>query len=285
MSNEIQTTNQHQIVNWLQNPATLSQLRTALPNHFPAERMARLALTAFRTNRGLLNCSPASIMAAIMTAAQLGLEPHVNGHCYLVPHGNECTLIVGYQGLLDLIRRSGQVKMISARVVYESDVFEIAYEQTPPFKHRPHLRRAATEKVVGVYMHAILEGGEHVFEYMTVDDVNAIRNRARAGKSGPWSTDWNEMARKTVLRRGAKYLPRSVNMADALDIADRAEASAYVDATAVTTPERRAAHGAMLPPPPPPSSAPSAAAAAAAADDDNTAVVDATADDDDAFAL
>ena len=108
MTTELQTNNQQPaVVQWLANPSTLAQLRTALPSHFSAERMARLALTAFRTNRGLQNCTPSSIMAAVMSAAQLGLEPHVQGQCYLVPHGNECTLIVGYQGLLDLIRRSG----------------------------------------------------------------------------------------------------------------------------------------------------------------------------------
>ena len=119
MTTELQTNNQQPaVVQWLANPSTLAQLRTALPSHFSAERMARLALTAFRTNRGLQNCTPSSIMAAVMSAAQLGLEPHVQGQCYLVPHGNECTLIVGYQGLLDLIRRSGQVKSLAARIVW-----------------------------------------------------------------------------------------------------------------------------------------------------------------------
>ena len=251
MSTELQTAPQQPaVVQWLAQPSTLSQLRTALPSHFPAERMARLALTAFRTNRGLQNCTPSSIMASIMSAAQLGLEPHVQGQCYLVPHGQECTLIVGYQGLLDLIRRSGQVKSLSARIVYASDDFSIAYEQTPPFTHRPNLRRPDNDPVVGVYCHAVLTSDEHVFEWMTTADVNAIRNRSRSGKSGPWATDWSEMARKTCLKRAAKYLPKSVQLADALEIADRAEAPAYVDATAQqAAPVRvvKAAHAAMIP--------------------------------------
>lgn len=249
MSTELQTTQQQPaVVQWLAQPSTLSQLRTALPSHFSAERMARLALTAFRTNRGLQNCTPGSVMAAIMSAAQLGLEPHVQGQCYLVPHGNECTLIVGYQGLLDLIRRSGQVKSLSARIVYASDEFSVSFHQTPPFAHNPNLRRPDNDAIVGVYCHAILTSDEHVFEWMTTADVNAIRNRSRSGKSGPWSSDWSEMARKTVLKRAAKYLPKSVSLADALDVVDRAEAPTYVDATqqapVVVT---RAAHAAQIP--------------------------------------
>ena len=214
--------------------------------------MARLALTAFRTNRGLQNCTPSSIMAAVMSAAQLGLEPHVQGQCYLVPHGNECTLIVGYQGLLDLIRRSGQVKSLAARIVYASDDFNVSFHTTPPFAHNPNLRRPDNDPVVGVYCHAILTSDEHVFEWMTTTDVNAIRNRSKSGKSGPWATDWSEMARKTVLKRAAKYLPKSVQLADALDVADRAEAPGYIDATQ-QAPLRvtKAAHAAQIPSAPP----------------------------------
>jgi recombination protein RecT len=253
MSTELQTTSQQPaVVQWLASPSTLAQLKTALPSHFPAERMARLALTAFRTNRALQNCSPASVMASIMSAAQLGLEPHVQGQCYLVPHGNECTLIVGYQGLLDLIRRSGQVKSLAARVVYASDAFSVSYHTTPPFTHQPNLRRDEKDQIVGVYCHAILTSDEHVFEWMSAADVNAIRNRARAGKSGPWASDWSEMARKTVLKRAAKYLPKSVSLVDALDITDRAEAPAYVDATQqAPVAVVRAAHAAQVPSPPP----------------------------------
>ena len=253
MTTELQTTHQQPaVVQWLANPSTLAQLRTALPSHFSAERMARLALTAFRTNRGLQNCTPSSIMAAVMSAAQLGLEPHVQGQCYLVPHGNECTLIVGYQGLLDLIRRSGQVKSLAARIVYASDDFSVSFHTTPPFAHNPNLRRPDNDPVVGVYCHAILTSDEHVFEWMTTTDVNAIRNRSKSGKSGPWATDWSEMARKTVLKRAAKYLPKSVQLADALDVADRAEAPGYIDATQ-QAPLRvtKAAHAAQIPAAPP----------------------------------
>jgi phage RecT family recombinase len=82
--------------------------------------MARLALTSLRTVRGLAECTPASIMACVMTASQLGLEPGVLGSCYLIPRKGEATFLIGYQGLLDLIRRSGKVTSIASRVVLPS---------------------------------------------------------------------------------------------------------------------------------------------------------------------
>lgn len=246
------TRQDHPVAEWLMSPTTKEQMRAALPAHLSPDRMVRLALTAFRTNPALSKCSPPSVMGAIMTASQLGLEPHVLGSCYLVPHGSECTLIVGYQGLLQLIRRSGEIASISARVVYDSDLFEVALESTPPFRHHPNLRRKTGDPIIGVYCHAVLTSGEHLFEWMAKEDVEAIRNRARASKGGPWATDWAEMARKTVLRRAAKYLPRSVSMADALELADRAEAPLYQPERIKVEAVPVAIGGAKMVPPPPP---------------------------------
>lgn len=253
-----------QIEIWLESPATLSQLKAALPSHFAADRMARLALTQFRTVKNLAECNPASIMACVMTAAQLGLEPGVLGSCYLIPrmskkNGLECTLIVGYQGLLDLIRRSGQVKSIAARVVYESDVFEVDYSSSVPFVHKPDLRRKDS-RILGFYCHAILESGEHLFEWMPLHEVNAIRARSRSKDDGPWVTDFAEMGKKTVLRRAAKYLPRSIEFSDALVTADRSEfGSEVTEAAPAPVPTVEHVEHVEVRPPAPPSSPSSAA--------------------------
>jgi len=188
------------VENWLASPATLSQLRAALPSHFAPERMARLALTSLRTVRGLAECTPASIMACVMTASQLGLEPGVLGSCYLIPRKGEATFLIGYQGLLDLIRRSGKVTSIASRVVYETDRFEIDYAASVPFTHKPDLRRK-DNRILGFYCHATLVGGEHLFEWMPLHEVNAIRGRSQSGSSGPWATDFSEMGKKTVASR------------------------------------------------------------------------------------
>lgn len=244
------------VESWLSSPATLSQLKAALPSHFAPDRMARLALTQLRTVRGLADCNPASIMACVMTAAQLGLEPGVLGSCYLIPRKGEATFLIGYQGLLDLIRRSGKVSSVASRVVYESDVFEIDYSATVPFVHKPDLRRKDS-KILGFYCHATLAGGEHVFEWMPLHEVNAIRARSQSGNSGPWSTDFAEMGKKTVLRRAAKYLPRSIEFSDALAADDRADFGTEVAAPA-PAPVPTVEHVEVRPPAPP--SSPSSAA-------------------------
>ena len=245
------------VENWLASQATLSQLKAALPSHFAPERMARLALTSLRTVRGLAECSPASIMACVMTASQLGLEPGVLGSCYLIPRKGEATFLIGYQGLLDLIRRSGKVTSIASRVVYETDRFEIDYSASVPFVHKPDLRRK-DNRILGFYTHATLVGGEHLFEWMPLHEVNAIRGRSQSGSSGPWATDFSEMGKKTVLRRAAKYLPRSIEFSDALAADDHAEVDAgptavvEVSHVEVTAPQTVATKAKLPAPPPPP---------------------------------
>ena len=225
MSQELTRANAHPFVQWINSPATVTQMRNCLPSHFPPARMQRLALTAFRNNEDLSRCSWQSIAGCIMSAAQLGLEPHVLGSCYLIPRKGECTLLIGYQGLLELVRRSGQVRAVASRVVYETDEFEISYENDKPYIHRPNLRRAPTDPILGFYTHAVLSSGEHLFEYMSLAEVRHIQTRSGA-RSGPWITDFAEMGKKTIFRRAAKQLPRSIEFADALAIDDRGESGA-----------------------------------------------------------
>ena len=256
---QIATRSPSQFESWIASPATLAQFRTALPSHFSADRMARLALTQFRTVRGLADCHPGSIMACVMNAAQLGLEPGVLGSCYLIPRKGECTLLIGYQGLLDLIRRSGLVRSIACRVVYRSDDFSIDYGASRVFVHRPNLERG-DDKILGFYCHAVLTSGEEQFEWMTLSEVENIRRRSQSGSSGPWATDFAEMGKKTVLRRAAKYLPRSIELSTALVENDRAEFGgheetvAHVEVVRPTPPPAPASPStaARLPAPPPP---------------------------------
>lgn len=257
MSQQLQKASQ--VTDWLASPATLDQFRQALPSHFPADRMRRLALTAFRQSPKLRECDPASVMAAIMTAAQHGLEIGIQGKAYLAPYGRECTLIVGYRGLIELVLRSGMVRTIAAHVVYRTDDFSIAYHEAVPFVHIPNLDRPAGDKIIGVYMHAVTATGEHVIEWMTTNEVEAVRNRSRAGKSGPWVTDWTEMARKTVVRRGVKYLSMSTEVADVLAAEDAQEHAPRIEVSqpAIVAPGK-ATHGASVPTPPPPIASPAA---------------------------
>jgi len=266
---------------WLSSSSTLAQFKAALPSHFAPDRMARLGLTQLRTVRGLADCSQASIMACIMQAAQLGLEPGVLGSCYLIPRKGEATFLIGYQGLLDLIRRSGKVTSIASRVVYESDTFEIDYAAAVPFTHRPDLRRTV-DRILGFYTHAILSTGEHVFEWMPLHEVQAIRGRSQSGNSGPWATDFAEMGKKTVLRRAAKYLPRSIEFSDAIAAEDHVEYGTPAPALEVQHVEVRPTRetpaspvATVKMPPPPPSATASTSAKKATAPKAPAAVVEA----------
>lgn len=176
----------------------------------------------------LLNCTPASLFQSLMMAGQLGLEPDgVLGSAYLIPYGTNCTLIPGYRGLIDLARRSGQIKSIEAHLVRQGDKFECAFGLDPQLSHTPAFpgdeAYLKNENIIGAYAVAKLVDGGEQFEVMSRAEIDAIRNRSKASKSGPWVTDFGEMARKTVVRRLFKYLPVSVEMASALELDNRAD--------------------------------------------------------------
>lgn len=184
------------------------QIALALPKAMSADRLARIALTSIRTTPKLLECSVESLMGAVMLAAQLGLEPGPLGHAYLVPYKSEATLIIGYRGMIDLARRSDQIVSIAAHVVHEHDEFEFTYGLEENLVHKPAWQNPGVP--VGAYMVAKLKDGGHVIEVMSLEEIEAVRARSKSPNSGPWVTDWEQMARKTVIRRGAKYLPLSI---------------------------------------------------------------------------
>ena len=190
------------------------QIQLALPKSMTADRIARIALTNIRTNPKLLECSVESLMGAVMLSAQLGLEPGPLGHAYLVPYKTECTLIIGYRGMIDLARRSDQILSIAAHVVHENDEFEFTYGLEEDLVHKPAWRNPGVP--VGAYMVAKLKDGGHVIEVMSAEEIEAVRARSKAANNGPWVTDWEQMARKTVVRRGSKYLPLSIESQRAL---------------------------------------------------------------------
>lgn len=190
------------------------QIARALPKHMDADRLARIALTVVRQTPQLANASPESLLGALMTCAQLGLEPGPLGHAYLVPFRNsktgttEVQFIPGYRGLIDLARRSGQVRSIAARIVRQGDYFEYDFGLDERLEHTPKADPSAT--VTHAYAVVRYVDGGHDFEVMTTSEVNAIRDRSKAAKNGPWVTDWDEMAKKTVIRRLAKRMPMSI---------------------------------------------------------------------------
>jgi len=207
--------------------ANQKALRTVIPKHMDADRMCRLALVSTQKNPKLLLCSPASLIGSLLTATQLGLEPGVGGHGELIPFkgrgGYECQFMPGYKGLMDLARRSGQVGAIAAEVVHDQDEFRYQLGTSPSIHHVP----AGGDRgaVTHVYATAhLVATDEYQFVVMTKQDIEQVRQSSRSGQTGPWVSHWDEMARKTAIRRLCKLLPMSVNVQRAIALDEMAEA-------------------------------------------------------------
>lgn len=217
-----------------------AQMALALPKTLTADRLTRIVLTECRKTPELRRCNKASFLGAVLQCAQLGLEPgSALGHCYLLPYGNgkakdglpNCQLIIGYRGMIDLARRSGQIVSINAYCVHEKDEFVYELGLHPDIKHRPSAM-ANRGPVTYVYAVAQLQGGGVQFEVMSRAEIEAVRSQSKAGTRGPWVTHWEEMARKTVVRRLFKYLPVSTEAMRAVEVdekSDRGEAVTETD--------------------------------------------------------
>jgi len=200
-----------------------NQIKLALPSHLSPDRMLRIAMTSIQKTPELLNCTPESLIGAVIQSAQLGLEPDgVLGHAYLVPYGKTCTFIPGYKGLLMLARRSGEISTVLAEVVHEKDRFEFELGLNPQLKHIP-TDEEDEGPVIAAYAVAKLRDGGVQFTVMRRNAIEKIRAKSPAGKSGPWVTHYEEMAKKTVLRRLCKLLPCSVELERASALDERAE--------------------------------------------------------------
>lgn len=188
-------------------------IKKALPSVITPERFTRMVLSALSSTPKLAECSPQSFLAAMMTAAQLGVEPNTAlGQAYLLPYRNhgqmECQFQLGYKGLIDLAYRSGEVSVIQAHTVYENDVFEYELGMDPKLRHVP--AKADRGEAVAYYAMFKTKDGGYGFEVMSVDDVQRHAQRyskSYGSESSPWRSNFDEMAKKTVLKRALKYAP------------------------------------------------------------------------------
>lgn len=205
----------------------------ALPKHVTPDRMARIVLTALRTNAKLAQCTPASFLGCVMIASQLGLEPNTPlGHLYLIPRGGQCTALIGYQGMIELARRSGQVTSIYAYVVREGDAFRYALGLHPTLEHVPSGDDGRdTKKMTHAYAVAHLRDADPVFVVLSRGDVMARKKRSQASNNGPWVTDEEAMWRKSAVRALYTWVPKSAEMASAIGVEDADEQGRHVIAT------------------------------------------------------
>lgn len=183
------------------------EIARALPSVLTPERFSRMVMTAITQTPKLAECTPQSFIGAMLTAAQLGLEPNTPlGQAYLIPYGGKCQFQLGYKGLIDLAHRSGEMQSIEARVVYENDVFEYELGLEPKLIHKP----AAMNRGKAIWYYAIyhLKNGGYAFEVMSREDVEQhARKYSKSFGNGPWQTEFDEMAKKTVLKKLLKYAP------------------------------------------------------------------------------
>jgi recombination protein RecT len=199
------------------------QLAVALPPHLTADRLLRAVLTVLQATPALLECDRASLYRAVMTCAQLGLEPDgVLGQAYLVPARGKVQLVPGYRGFIALARSSGEVISINAQAVHRNDRFDFAYGLNERLEHIP--AEGDRGEITHFYAYAKFKDGGHHFDVMSRGEVDAVRDRSesyqayRAGKieDTAWVTGYAEMGKKTVLRRIAELLPLAVQKAAAL---------------------------------------------------------------------
>ena len=189
------------------------EIKKALPSVMTPERFTRMTLSAVSTNPKLAQCTPASFLGAMMSAAQLGLEPNTPlGQAYLIPYKNrgvdEVQFQIGYKGLIDLAYRSGEVELVQAHIVYENDEFVCEYGLEPKLVHKPADKDRG--EAVKVYAMFKTKSGGYGFDVMSMDDVRRHAEKySQAYKSGfsPWKSNFEEMAKKTVLKRVLKYAP------------------------------------------------------------------------------
>ena len=189
------------------------QIEKALPSVLTGERFSRMVLTAMSTNPQLTECTPNSFLGAMMQAAQLGVEPNTPlGQAYLIPYRNhgqlECQFQLGYKGMIDLAYRSGEIVSISAHEVHENDEFEYELGLDEKLRHKPALKdRGAVILYYAVFKTKLGGSG---FAVMSVDDIKQHMNKySKAANSGfsPWKTNFDAMAKKTVIKQVLKYAP------------------------------------------------------------------------------
>lgn len=202
------------------------EIKKALPSVVTPERFTRMALSALNNNPKLQECTQMSFLAAMMNAAQLGLEPNTSlGQAYLIPYKNkkkgvlECQFQIGYRGMIDLVYRNETVQTVQAHCIYRNDDFQYELGLEPKLHHIPAFQDRGD--LIGVYAMFRLQNGGYGFEVMSKADVDqyAMRySQAVDGSFSPWTSNYEEMAKKTVIKRVLKYAPMRTDFARAMSV-------------------------------------------------------------------
>ncbi len=208
------------VKDWITTDNFKLEVGKMLPKMISPDYFVRVALNAAVRRADISECTPESVMACLLECASFGLLP--NGRdAHLIPFkDNEknrkvCTLSLDYKGITNIVRRSGEVAYIHADVVHEKDHFDYIFGSGAFLRHKPSndVDRGAQ---IAVYSFVKMSGSSEDFDVMSAEDVEKVRARSKSANKGPWVTDWNEMAKKTIFRRHSKWLPFSPILLDQL---------------------------------------------------------------------
>lgn len=211
------------------------EIKKALPGVVTPERFTRMALSALNTTPKLRECTRMSFLAALMNAAQLGLEPNTSlGQAYLIPYNNkgtlECQFQIGYKGMIDLVYRNETVQTIQAHCVYKNDEFDYELGLEPKLKHKPALEERG--ELMVVYAMFRLQNGGCGFEVMSKADIDAYANRYSQSINSdysPWRSNYEEMAKKTVIKQVLKYAPLKTDFMRAMAVDNAVQNEISID--------------------------------------------------------
>lgn len=210
---------------------SMGEIARALPKHMDADRMTRIALTCYRQTPQLAACEPRSILASVMMASQLGLEPGIGGQAYLIPYKRnkknamgawdttwECQFVPGWQGLVDLVSRAGRASVWTG-AVFKGDEFDYALGDRPFVKHQPG---ASVDEKDLTHVYAVgrvKDADWPIIEVWTIEKVRA--HLARWNKVGDrhyGHTHLEMYGRKVALMQVLKYTPKSVELRTAIEL-------------------------------------------------------------------
>lgn len=222
------------IVAFIDSDEVRRRVAAVVPKHCSPDRLIRMALLSISKNQDLRKCTPDSLLLSICDAAALGLDcGGALGQAYLVPFKTTATLIIGYRGMIALARKSGEISTIYAHVVRYGDEFTYELGLNPILEHKPRADIGAS--VTHAYAVCKFKDGSYQFDVMTRAEIDRIRSRSMAKDNGPWVTDFDEMSKKTVLRRLSKLLPMTPEAAIAIHQSDEGEYGGFGNMVATET--------------------------------------------------
>lgn len=209
-----------------------AQFAAALPSHLSPERFTRVAITALTRTPKLKDCTQESFFKCLLDLSAAGLEPD-GRRAHLIPYGKECTLVLDYKGIVELVKRNGDVAKIHADVVCKNDRFDHSLGEIREHSYALDQDRG---EVIGAYAQVTLKDGAVQAEVLSLAEIESVRARSKAGKSGPWVSDFNEMAKKTAFRRLSKWLTLSPEIQTVITEAERTEFREVRNVTPVENP-------------------------------------------------